>query len=88
MLFDAGAQFAPIEDSTACVDTQTAFALAWDRVDTACIEYVTFENATVGVVTIRASAGTSCQLRGAQMTLQPVEGELKFRQPRLAYRCD
>ncbi len=87
MLFDAGARFSPIEDSTACIDTQTAFALAWDQVETVCIKYVTSENATVGVVTIRTVAGKSYQLRGPQMTLQPVEGELKFRQPRLAYRC-
>ncbi len=88
MLFDAGAQFAPIEDSTACVDTQTAFALAWDQVDAVCFKYVVFDNATVGVATIRTNAGKSYQLRGPQMTFQAIEGEFKFRQPRLAYRCD
>ncbi len=88
MLFDAGVQFAPIEDSTACVDTETAFALAWDQVETVCFKYVTFENATVGVVTLRTVAGKSYQLRGPQMTFQAMEGELKFQQPRLAYRCD
>ena len=88
MLFDAGVQFAPIEDSTACVETDTAFAVAWDQVDTVSFKYAVLDDATVGVATIRTKAGKSYQLRGSQMTVQSMEGEFKFQQPRLGYRCD
>ncbi len=88
MLFDTGVQFAPVEDSTACVDTATAFALTWDQVDTICFKYLVLDSATVGVVTLRTRAGKSFQLRAAQVTMQNMEGEFKFRQSRLDYRCE
>ena len=88
MLFDAGAQFGPVQDSSACIDTDMAFSVAWDQIDTICFKYVVLDNATLGVLQIRTKAAKSYQIRGSQMVMQAVEREFKFQQSRLNYRCD
>lgn len=88
MLFDAGVQFAPIQDSSACVDTDTRFSVLWDQIDTICFKYVLLDKATVGVFLMRTNAAKSYQIRGSQLVMQAVEKEFRFQQPRLNYRCD
>ena len=88
MLFDAGLQFSPIQDSSACVDTNTGFSVIWDQIDTICFKYLVIDEATVGVLMIRTKAGKSFQVRASQMAMQAADGEVKFQQPRLNYRCD
>jgi hypothetical protein len=88
MLFDAGVQFGPVQDSSACVDTVTAFSVVWDQIDTICFKYVLLDNATIGVFLIRTQSGKSYQIRASQFVMQAVEKEFRFRQPRLNYRCD
>jgi hypothetical protein len=88
MLFDNGVQFAPVQGSTACLDTDMRFTVVWGQIDAICFKYLVLDNATVGVLAIQTKGANSYQVRGSQMSIQAMEGEFKFRQSRLNYRCD
>jgi hypothetical protein len=88
MLFDRGVQFGPLQDSSACLETDMRFVLVWSQIDTICFKYLVLDEGTVGRLLIRTKAGKSYQVRGSQMTMSEMEGEFKFEQSRLNYRCD
>jgi len=88
MLFDAGVQFGPLQDSSACIDLELRFARLWDQIETICFKYVVIDEGTFGVLQIRTKGGKSYSLRASQLVMQAVEKEFRFQQPRLNYRCD
>ena len=88
LLFDKGMQFVVTEDSSACLETGMGFAVTWDQVGTICFKYVVVDNLSIGMMIVRTKTGTAYQIRGSQLTVRAMEGDFRFKQSRLDYRCE